>query len=270
MPKSKDTGNDNDAKTQLVKPGEESRNDIKKRLLTRAQVAKRLHTSYQTVSRREANGDLAPAKIVAGVRYYDPADVDELADNSTEVQAAQLLREARGIIDSQLGHNEAILGVSTGIALKMLELQAQTIAAAQARIESLEQKHDEWRGQIEAAQGAEHDRKLATMAQEAALALRSEAFDALKQLLPHILGPLLARFGLNAANGNAAPALEMLELAASLTPEQMENHRRRRCALSGASRATSQAPRSRARASEDHGERCRGRRRQGGVVSSAD
>lgn len=195
-----------------------SDDDPKRGMVTRAQAAKRLHISYATMARREANGDLA-ATVIDGIKYYSESEVDEYADNSSEVATAQLLRASKEIIHEQMAHNRDILSMSAKVAFQLLELQSQTTIAQRERIGVLESERDTLRDQLAQSQSSQHENDLALMREEAKIRIQAEGVEMLKAYAPSLIAKLVT-------GAPSLPSLSQEQLASIarlglLTPEQI-------------------------------------------------
>jgi hypothetical protein len=183
--------------------------------LTRHEVARALEISLISVRRRQASGELT-GELVDGQWRFPPEAVDAIAEtlegerepkSATATATSEAGSEAKVLFGAAVSlarqaeaHNERLLALIEAPASRLLEQTTREAGALRKRIAELEQKHT---ALVEAAQAAldrAHERQLHEKEQQAKLALRFEALEALKQWAPVLAGRI---FGARGEKGTA-------------------------------------------------------------------
>jgi hypothetical protein len=177
--------------------------------LTRQEVARSLEISLISVRRRQAAGQLT-GELVDGQWRFSPEAVEALADaleierepKPTAAAAADAGGEARALFGAAVSlarqaeaHNERLLALIEAPASRLLAQTTAETGELRKRIAELEQKHTALLEAAEASLDRGHERQLQEQEQQAKLALRFEALEALKQWAPVLAGRILGNRG---------------------------------------------------------------------------
>jgi hypothetical protein len=203
------------------------------RWLTRQDVARTLEISLISVRRRQAAGQLT-GELVDGQWRFSPEEVDALAESleanrepkSASAAAADAGGEARALFGAAVSlarqaeaHNERLLALIEAPASRLLEQTTAETGELRKRVSELEQKHTALLEASQASLDRTHERQLQEQEQQAKLALRFEALEALKQWAPVLAGRILG----NRGDKETANQVLTEALLSSLSRDQLMN-----------------------------------------------
>lgn len=195
--------------------------------ITRGHAARKLGCHPNRVLQMERNGELTSVTVKSnGYRYYDPMEIEEIAEGEREMKAADLLGASSKIIQQQMKHTENVMRMATDTAQKLLEVQGSVIKELRERNALLESGIDQMKDRIDEADSKMLDRELEQAAFMAAESRKQRTTNAILSLAPAVL-PILMKFlgktvGMSPAEQTAAAA-ESLDTAAAGLLSQIED-----------------------------------------------
>jgi hypothetical protein len=202
--------------------------------LTRQELARSLEISLISVRRRQTSGQLT-GELVDGQWRFSPEEVEAFADaleGEREPRSATAAAvdtgggEARALFGAAVSlsrqaeaHNERLLALIEGPASRLLAQTTAETGELRKRIAELEQKHTALLEAAQASLDRAHERQLREQEQQAKLAMRIEALEALKQWAPVLAGRILGN------RGDKPTANQVLTeaLLSSLSRDQLMN-----------------------------------------------
>lgn len=214
-------------------PAETSRSDEDTTgWLTKAETAKELKRSSQTVRRLQNSGKLHPAwSKERGCWLYDPDELKEINDEDfDDIDSKSLLEAAASLLGTAQEHVESVMEYM--IRVQEREHATHKLLALEndrnrTRIQSLEGERSAMFDAMEKARSKEHERAMDMKLFESKQQNRAKFFEMTKPLVPALMKSIESKlFGKAEPAGEETPltrqqAIELLVGAIAAVPEEM-------------------------------------------------